>query len=102
MAKLKAEKAEGVAKTRFLLTLNSIGQITIPVVIRKMLNLTAKSTVVANVDNGIIKITPVEMIPKARTLEGRVALQKELAKSYHKGPAGKEVNVSQLMKEIEE
>lgn len=102
MAELKAEKAKEAVKTSFLLTLNSIGQITIPAVIRKILHLTAKSTVVVNVDNGIIKITPVEIIPKARTLEGRIALQEELAKSYHKGPTGKEVSVSQLMKEIEE
>lgn len=90
------------AESRFCLFFNTLGQLTIPIAIRKKLHLKAKSMVIAELEDGIIKIIPAEITPRARTLKDKIALQKELAKSYHRGPTGKKVSVSQVLKEVEE
>lgn len=105
MSKVKRKKHEfdkTINKKRYFLTFNSLGQITIPKNLREVLHLTAESIVMVELDEGMVKIIPVEVIPKARTLKDRIVLQEELAKSYAKGPTGTVVNVKQLMKELEE
>lgn len=85
----------------FILKINKLGQITIPVEIRKELNLDAKSIVIATVSEGTIEISPAQVIPKSRTLARNPELQRTLAKVYERGSSGIALSINKLKSEID-
>jgi bifunctional DNA-binding transcriptional regulator/antitoxin component of YhaV-PrlF toxin-antitoxin module len=74
-----------MSKSQYVLSMNSHGQITIPVSIRKKWHLNSNTLIVGKINPiGQMIVFPAEAIPKGLSLEGHPKLQNNLKRIYEK------------------
>jgi bifunctional DNA-binding transcriptional regulator/antitoxin component of YhaV-PrlF toxin-antitoxin module len=91
-----------ISQNRYVLSMNTHGQITIPATIRKKWHLDSSTLIISHFNvEGQLVVFPAIAVPKGLSLTGNPKLQKDLKEIYKKKYSGSEFSASKLNDETE-